>query len=168
MSILTLVLRRGTAMAFLAGLTGVMLGGVIEAAPSTTAVPHPVAGPHGGPLLELGDEEYHLEVVLDEKQKLITLYVLDASARTTVPIEAPEILVNLLHSGKPVQYRLQAVAESGETAQGASAIFRLKSGSLVHALEHNDHGARISARIRDRSYNVRLNLDLSHGHDHQH
>lgn len=159
---------RRAALTVMAGLVGVLLATSLAASSSTPSAPHPEAGPHGGPLLELGDEEFHLEVVLDEKQKLITLYVLDKSGRVAVPIDAPEILVNLKHSGKPVQYRLKAIAETGETASGPSASFQLKSGSLVHALEHNDHGARVSARIRNRAYNVRLNLDLSHGHDHQH
>ena len=47
---------------------------------------HPSEGPHHGTLVELGNEEFHAEVVHDDKS--VTVYVLDAGATKAVPIDA--------------------------------------------------------------------------------
>ncbi|OYW20427.1 MAG: hypothetical protein B7Z55_07285 [Planctomycetales bacterium 12-60-4] len=126
---------------------------------------HPEKGPHGGPLLELGDEEYHGEVLLDEKAGTMTFYVLDSAAKEVVPIEAKEILFNLKHSGKPIQYKLPAVPAKTDP-EGLASCFQLKSPSLVHALHHKDHGARVALKIKGKSYTAKY--DLEHDHDHKH
>ncbi len=67
---------------------------------------HPTEGPHHGTLIELGKEEYHAELVHDDK--MVTIYILDSAAKTAVPIDSLELVINLVHDGKPEQFKLAA------------------------------------------------------------
>src|SRR4051812_42090245 len=50
--------------------------------------------PHGGALLEVGEEVAHVELVHDEKAGKVTLYILGKDAKTAVALkEAPKINV---------------------------------------------------------------------------
>lgn len=136
-----------------------------QGAPPAAQHAHPEKGPHGGPLLELGDEEYHVEAILDEKAGVLTLYVLDAAAREPVPIEAREVLINLKHGGKPVQFKLPASPLKTDPKDSASA-FQLKSKELVHDLHHKNNEARLALKIKGKSYTTKFDLAHDHNHDH--
>ncbi len=137
----------------------------VFSAPPAAGHAHPEKGPHGGPLLELGDEEYHIEVMLDEKANVLTLYVLDAAAKASVPIEAREAIINLKHSGKPEQFKLPALRLKSDPVGMASA-FQLKDEELVHDLHHKNNDARLAVKIKGKPYTVKF--DLKHDHDHKH
>ena len=57
---------------------------------------HTEAGPHKGALTELGKEEYHAELVLDEKASTAVVYLLDSTASKSVGISEKEITIALL------------------------------------------------------------------------
>ena len=67
---------------------------------------HPVA-PHGGELLELGEEEAHLELIHDSKTGSVTVYVLGKDAKTAVAVAAPTIVVATKDG--PQEFALTAV-----------------------------------------------------------
>lgn len=136
---------------------------MVIAAPPVHA--HPEKGPHGGPLLELGDEEFHAEVLLDEKAGTLAIYLLDSAAKAAVPIEAKELVINLKHGGKPVQFKLPA-APLKTDPKGQSSCFAVKSSDLIHNLHHKDHGARMAVKVRGKSYTAKV--ALAHDHDHKH
>jgi len=126
---------------------------------------HPDKGPHGGPLLELGDEEYHIEVVLDDKTQVLTLYVLDAAAKAMVPTDAKEVVINLKHGGKPEQFKLPA-ARLKTDPEGMASAFQLKDAKLMHNLHHKNHEARLAVRIKGKSYTTKFDLKPIHDHKH--
>lgn len=126
---------------------------------------HPEKGPHGGPLLELGDEEFHAEVLLDEKAGTLAFCLLDSAAKAAVPIDAKELIINLKHGGKPVQFKLPATPLKNDP-KGQSSCFTVKSSDLIHNLHHKDHGARMAVKIRGKSYTAKV--ALAHDHDHKH
>jgi len=64
---------------------------------------HPTKGPRGGELLEIGKEEFHVELLIDESKKQFVIHLLDHNAKENVAIEEPFLAVNLLLSGKPIQ-----------------------------------------------------------------
>lgn len=148
-------------LVFAAGLTAM----VIAAPPAAPVHAHPEKGPHGGPLLELGDEEFHAEVLLDEKAGTLAIYLLDSAAKVAVPIEAKELVINLKHGGKPVQFKLPA-APLKTDPKGQSSCFVVKSPDLIHNLHHKDHGARMAVKVRGKSYTAKV--ALAHDHDHKH
>ena len=127
---------------------------------------HPDHGPHGGDLIELGNEEYHAELVHDEEAGTITIYVLDGSAAKTVAIDAAAVTINLVHEGTPEQYALSATPGDGD-AEGKSSRFV----SEDEALERNLHAAtnpRLSLKIDGKPYSGDIVHDHDHGDSHSH
>ena len=103
---------------------------------------HATKGPHGGSLIELGEEEYHAEFVHDDKAGSVTVYILDSAAKASVPIEAAEVTINLKHEGRGEQFKLAASANAGD-ATGKSSRFASTEAELVKDLDRE--GARSGA-----------------------
>jgi|GEM_PF-374971 len=87
---------------------------------------HGAAGPHGGAIVELGDEEYHAEVVVDAKTNTLTVYLFGKDAKTPSPIAATEIIVVTEDNEK---HALKAVAVEGKAAE-----FSLQDEAKVGAI----------------------------------
>ena len=120
---------------------------------------HPTEGPHHGGLIELGDEEYHAELV--HKGETVTIHILDAAAKTEVPIAAAEVVVNAVIDGKPRQFSLAAVdPEDGKASQFAST-----DPALGAALDAEGSKARLTVAIDGNSFNGAIVHDHQ-GHDH--
>lgn len=127
---------------------------------------HPTEGPHHGELVELGNEEYHGEIV-HEMNGWVTVYVLDRLAKNTVPIEAAEVVINLSHNGKPEQFKLPASPNAGDPP-GKSSRFAFEEGSLGEALDAEGNAAKLVVTINGKQYTG--NIDHCHGENpgHQH
>ena len=93
-------------------------------------------GPHEGELIELGEEEYHAEVVFDEEKHKVVLYFLGSDAKTAVPIEAKDIVVELPGKEAAVTHTLAAAPQEGE-AEGKSSRFELAGEELIDAFHDN-------------------------------
>lgn len=126
---------------------------------------HAEKGPHGGPLIELGDEEYHAELMLDEKAGVVTIYLLDGKAEKSVAIEAKDVLINLKHGKKPEQFRLKAGPIKGDP-EGKSSRFSLKNAELIEDLHHEETSAQLRVNISGKAYSGKI--DLKHDEDHDH
>ena len=112
---------------------------------------HPAAGPHKGPLIELGNEEYHAEFVHDEASHRVTIYVLDSGAKKSVPIAAKEITLNLKADGKAKQYKLTAKPQADD-GDGKSSSFESDDENLTKEIEAEGADARISLEIDGTPY----------------
>jgi hypothetical protein len=124
---------------------------------------HPTEGPHHGSLIELGNEEYHAELLHDEKAGKVTIYVLDGEAKKTVPIPAKELTINLKHGGKGEQFKLAAAPDMGDP-EGKSSRFMSEDKELAEDLDAEGAEARLVVEINGKSYTG----DLAHEHDHDH
>ncbi len=93
-------------------------------------------GPHKGELIELGEEEFHAEVVFDEEGNKVTLYLLGADAKTAVPVEAKELSLEMPGKDAPVTHALAAVPQDGD-GEGKSSRFEIKSEDLIEAFHHD-------------------------------
>ncbi len=154
----------------LASLTGVlMVVGCGPASPpkagpggntSHAEHPHPTEGPHGGHLIELGDEQYHVELMHDEKAGEVTFYVLDSSAQKVVPIDAAELVVNLKHGGKAEQFKIAAKPEAGE-AKGMSSRFFSADKELAGDLDAEGADAQLVVTIAGKQFRGAI----EHEHD---
>jgi hypothetical protein len=122
---------------------------------------HPEHGPNGGVLVELGDEEYHAEVV--HKDKTIFVYLLDKAAKDAVPIDAKEVTINLLHDGKPEQFALKAEPQSGD-GEGKASKFVSEDAELVADLDAEKTEPRLSVTINGTPYTG----EIHHHHGHAH
>ncbi len=138
---------------------------VMDAAPPTTvdSHAHPTEGPHHGTLIELGNEKYHAELVHDKQS--VTVYILDGTATKPIPVEATEVTINLVHNGKPAQFKLSASSDLDDPP-GKSSRFVLQDANLVEELEH-DQSAKLSVLILGKAYRGDIQHDHA-GHDHGH
>ncbi len=131
---------------------------------------HPHHGPNGGDLIELGSEEYHAEFLHDDTG-LLTIILLDATAKTPVTIEAGEIVLNV-KAAESAQYTLTANPAEGEQA-GQSSRFQRTDAELAKLLDQTGTEATLVVTIAGKQYRGKLNHqhgahDHDHDHDHDH
>lgn len=124
---------------------------------------HAEHGPHKGNLIELGDEEYHGELVHDDDTHTVTIYLLDATAKKPIATDSPEVLINLVADGKPKQFKIPAQADAADPA-GKSSRFALKSEELCGSLDDEKASPRLKVSIDGKSYMGKI----EHDHDHDH
>ncbi|MCO6042729.1 hypothetical protein NG895_02305 [Aeoliella sp. ICT_H6.2] len=144
-------------------------GGVETSAPPATvdAHNHPTEGPHHGSLIELGNEEYHAELVHDEQSGSVTIYVLDSAAKASVPIDAKELTINLSHDGQAEQFTLTADPDSGDP-QGMASRFVSSDAELAEELDHDHAEAQLVLNIDGKQYRGAVHHDHEGHDDHDH
>jgi hypothetical protein len=123
---------------------------------------HPSHGPHEGELIELGKEEFHLEMTHDDATHTVALYVLDGAAKAAVPIDATELMLNLVVDSKPVAYKLPAKRQSADP-EGKSSCFELSDEKLCTALDAKGTTGRVNLTINEKPYSGNVG---AHDHDH--
>ncbi|HTB81927.1 MAG TPA: hypothetical protein VK717_13670 [Opitutaceae bacterium] len=91
-------------------------------------VHHP---PHGGIPVVLGDEAYHLELVLNAGSGTLQAYVLDGEMEEFIRSAVPSIEITAAVNGAPQTLMLKAVANpaTGETV-GDTSLFEAQAGWL--------------------------------------
>ena len=119
---------------------------------------HPDKGPHGGPLLEWGAEEYHVEYVFDRDKKQATVYILDDSAAKASPIAVEEVTLTLTHTKDPIKVALKADPNKDDPkgkssrfvavhdALGDSAAFKGEIGTKIGDKDYHDEFAEKAAK----------------------
>jgi len=105
-----------------------LLGCSRPAGPPAEASKHHHHPPHGGTPVVLGDEQYHLELVLDAPTGTLQAYVLDAEMENFVRCAAPSIEVAATVNGEERTLVLSAVANpmTGETV-GDTSLFQARA-----------------------------------------
>lgn len=86
-------------------------------------------GPHGGHVIGLDTEDYHVELTHDSASHRVGVYVLGDDAVTAVPTETASVTIDVLVGDTSVPYTLAAVPQPGEAA-GKSSYFELVSEPL--------------------------------------
>ena len=94
---------------------------------------HPTEGPHGGHLIELGDEQYHAELLHDEASHTVSVHILDAAGKMPVAIRQETVTLQVFQDGKFVDYALKP---AGETGEAGVSEFAIVSQPLTVALLH--------------------------------
>jgi hypothetical protein len=92
---------------------------------------HEHKAPHGGTPVVLGDESYHLELVLDATRGKLQAYVLDGEMENFVRLSVSSVEINALVEGISQTLVLQPVANpaTGETV-GDTALFEAQADWL--------------------------------------
>ena len=102
---------------------------------------HPTAGPHGGHLIELGNEQYHAELLHDGDTHTVTVHLLDSAGRQPVAADQPQITLQVFQDGQFVDYTLKA---AGDKAAGTSE-FQVVDERLTQLLSQ---GEQARGRLR--------------------
>tara|TARA_R110002111_G_scaffold262875_1_gene342498 strand:+ start:41571 stop:42191 length:621 start_codon:yes stop_codon:yes gene_type:complete len=126
-------------------------------------------GPNGGHLLEVGEEQYHLEVVFDDKARTLTAYVLGPDAKTAFPIAGEAIDFDLEIGDKEHEIPLAAKPLEGEK-EGKSSRFVAEGKAIPDSIKaESDLYGHFHLDIGEDHFHV----DLEHGehghegHDHK-
>ena len=90
--------------------------------------------PHGGTAVELGNEEYHIELVLDAASGKLQAYVMDGELENFVRIAPPsfEIAARLGDQTETLVFNAVANSATCETI-GDTALFEVQAGWLKTA-----------------------------------
>ena len=102
------------------------------APPAKAAAPHHEhKPPHGGAPVELGEEENHVEFVLDASNGKLQAFVMDGELENFVRIAAPSLEITAQVSGRPEKLTLQPIANNatGEKV-GDTSLFEAQAGWL--------------------------------------
>jgi hypothetical protein len=132
------VLRNGTIrLTVCLTLAGCFLAGCgkssTESSPAILPAKHQHIPPHGGTPVVLGNEEYHLELVLDAPAATMQAYVLDGEMEEFVRVAAPSFEVAVKQGGDDIALIFNAVTNRatgetvGDTSQFAAHADWLKS-----------------------------------------
>lgn len=81
---------------------------------------HAHTAPHGGQLVEVGDHQFNVELVLDRETGRLAAYVLDGHAENFVRIAQPAIEVRLKDPARVLSLAAVANPATGETVGNTS------------------------------------------------
>ena len=125
---------------------------------------HGSEGPHGGHILGLGDEEFHLEWLHNESGKL-TFYLLDAAAKADVSTAAKSIAITTTIIDETATVTLNTTTPDGDEHNKFEAIDPV----LLERLKLVGHGVAASASVQidGKQYTGEFeHHDHDHGHSH--
>ena len=92
---------------------------------------HPSEGPNGGHLIELGEGNYHAEMLDDDATGKVTIYILDAAAKKEVAVAVDAVSINAVVDGKSSKFEMTAVS----AADGLASHFEIVNKELLEALD---------------------------------
>lgn len=115
-------------------------------------------GPHGGTILEFG--KYHGEFCVDHDKKLVTVYILDGSAKKGVAIGVDKLTLSI--KTPQFQTELNAVPQEGD-AKGTSSRFEAKDDRFGKVQEFE---GTVSGVIDGKPYLGDFKEEPHAGHDH--
>ncbi len=92
---------------------------------------HAEKGPHGGALVAIGEDDAHLEIVLDAETGTVTAYVLDGQAEKPLPIKQKnlQLAITLEHD-----HAENGHAEPGHDEHGKEGAGEKKKDELPESL----------------------------------
>lgn len=126
-------------------------------------------GPHDGHIIELGEEEYHAELVYVPADAKVTIYTYGPDLDKPAAIDATEITLNLMIEGKAEQFALPAQKQEGDE-EGKASKFELAGNETIKSKiksEEDLHG-KINVSIGGKSYVGEISHDHDHDHEHEH
>jgi len=119
-------------------------------------------GPHHGQLVELGEDEFHAELVLDDKAHTLRMYLLGSDAKSEATTAATEILITK-EDTTTVTLKPAAGSEAGK-----HTVFELVDEKVVHELAEAGflHGTLVLT-IGEKPYSAELDVHFD-GSEHMH
>lgn len=91
---------------------------------------HSEPGPHKGTLIEIGEDEFHAELVVDHDAHAVRIYLLGADAKTASTTTDTSLKISFEKVGDA---ELKAAPQAGET-EGKTSCFEVLDDKLVHDL----------------------------------
>jgi hypothetical protein len=123
---------------------------------------HPPEGPHGGPLAEWGNEEYHAEFTVDHKTKSVRVHILGPDAKKPTAIKADKVVLSV----KKPAFRVELKPErQKDDPEGAASVFAAHDDRFGGEQEFE---GTLSAEFGGKRYAGDFQEETDgHGHDHK-
>jgi hypothetical protein len=136
------------------------LGAGCSKEPADSGAPHKHVHhpPHGGTPVVLGDEAYHMELVLDAPNGVLQAYIFDGELENFIRSAVPSIEIDATVGGSPRTLVLAAVANpaTGETV-GDTSLFQAQADWLKSTADFD--GVVKSVTIRGTTFtDVKFNF----------
>lgn len=128
---------------------------------------HGAHGPNGGDIVEVGNAEFHAEVVVDEGEHRIDVFILGSDVKTAKPIAASEIAISFKHGEEVEEFKLAASPLDGE-AEGQASKFSITDEELFEELHEHSEGATLTFADGDQTLTGTVKHSHDHGHEHGH
>jgi len=126
------------------------------------------SGPNGGHLIELGEEEFHAELVFDGETRVTTIYVLDGHAKSPVPIKATELELHLEGEGDETEL-LFAASPLESDGEGMSSRFVLAADDLPESVKDEEEiKGHLHIEIDGKMFAGDIEHDHGEGEEHKH
>ena len=91
-------------------------------------------GPHDGHVVEIGGDDYHAEVVLDESTRKLTVYLLGSDLKTPLPVDAESLALRLKVGEETQEIKLAPEAQP-EDGEGKASKFVQGEDALPEAIK---------------------------------
>ena len=133
---------------------------------------HAHTAPHGGLLVELGDHQFNIELLLDRATGTLTAYVLDAHAEDFVRVEWPELtLAFTAPTGRFLALAAVADPLTQETV-GNTSQFTAQADWLIDSADYSGTVSALVIKgtpVPAATFILSTAPDHDHGdHDHDH
>ncbi len=117
--------------------------------PTAKVHAHPEHGPHGGTLIEWGDEEYHGEFTVDHDKKETVVYVLDGSAAKAPDLKPEDLteMVLLLKNVTP-QVRIELRYDPERSGEKGLAFV----GTHEALAQETEFRGELSGKVKGKPY----------------
>ena len=128
---------------------------------------HGDEGPHGGHLVELGEEEYHAEVVLDVKTKAVSVYLLSSDPQKAAPVDAKEVVLELTIDGKTGPHVAKPSPQKDDPP-GKTSRFILANDPDIKAKIDDEHEleGHVNVTINGKAYSGEITHEHRSHNDH--
>jgi len=124
---------------------------------------HPEHGPHGGCLIEWGDEEYHGEFTVDHGKKETVVYILDETA-AKAPDLKPEDITDLVVVIKNVTPQATIELKHDAARSGEKGIAFVGTHDALQ--KEMEFKGELSGKVKGKPYVH--DFTEKAGHDHKH
>lgn len=116
---------------------------------------HSEVGPHGGRLIELGQDEFHAELTHDDETNKVTVYLLDTTIKSPVASTADTLVLNLFSAGKSQQFLLAAEPQPDDAA-GQASRYSLTDESARAKVADPQTTGRLTVILADKTFSGKL------------
>jgi len=126
---------------------------------------HHEFGPHEGHVIELGDHEYHAELVFDADAKSVTVYLAGHELDEALAIAEESLALTLMVDGEAQTFALAAAPQEGD-AEGSSSRFELAGDPTI--AEHFDDVEELEGHVEVTIEGTAYEGAIAHDHGHAH
>lgn len=124
---------------------------------------HEAQGPRGGQLIELGKEEFHAELLVDEETNRVSILLLDGTAERVALSETRTAIIDVFHGEERERFVLKSQPEVKDP-EGSTSRYGVVSKELVNDLHSGANPAMLMVKFDGKVYKQSFKWTVGHNH----